>query len=180
MPAKKGQPSWNAGTSQGWTDKRGYRWIYVTENGRRRAKREHRDVMEKHLGRKLCPEELIHHVNGVKDDNRVENLSLEDWSKHTTEHHTGSTRNDLTKKAQQVLASYREEHKRLHEINAELLDALIGLIADYDEERYAIDCSPNTGCFECTAGTVPNNLNTGLCYVHKAIAAIAKAKGHMP
>lgn len=37
---------------------------------------QHRVVMEEHLGRSLWPYENVHHINGVRDDNRLENLEI--------------------------------------------------------------------------------------------------------
>ena len=84
---KKGKthPSWNGGKCK--ID--GYIYIYnprhpFTTKGRYVC--EHRLIMEKSIGRFLTKNEVVHHINRIRDDNRIENLIIMTDSKHKSFH----------------------------------------------------------------------------------------------
>jgi hypothetical protein len=98
----------------GWTgkwfpDKNGYiiRKFQLSES-KTITQRQHRVVMSEHLGRELLSHENVHHINGVRDDNRIENLEL--WSSSQP---PGQRARDKLKWAREIIELYGGDGERL-------------------------------------------------------------------
>lgn len=90
------------GYSKRQKNREGY--VLVWDASRKRNVMEHRLVMEDHLGRRLRQDESVHHINGIRDDNRLENLEL--WSSSQP---SGQRVRDKVAWAQQILDLYAQD-----------------------------------------------------------------------
>ena len=92
VPRGEKSPNWKGGRHL----LRGYVYnfvdihdFYFTMSSKAGYVPEHRLVMAKYLGRCLQTWEVVHHKNGIKSDNRIENLELTIRNQHSTDHNKG-------------------------------------------------------------------------------------------
>lgn len=103
-------PTWKGGkivTKEGYILVRAPEHPNAKQNG---YVHEHRLVMSLRLGRPLTSDEHIHHINGNKADNRIENLKLVSNGEHRKEHWAKVT-GEVRKHQADALVRYAKEHK---------------------------------------------------------------------
>ena len=93
----KNNPTWKGGT---WIDDWGYRRIRI--NGK--YIKEHRYLMSQHLNRSLNRNEHVHHINGNKLDNRIENLIILSPSEHSSLHWDDDKRHSQSERIKKARA----------------------------------------------------------------------------
>ena len=105
-PPRRGEnsPSWKGGRHYN-----GLGYVTLRIDGKRKL--EHRLVMEQLIKRPLLPNEVVHHLNGIKDDNRKENLQLVVRRKHGINYTDG----------------YRQAHQEALEQEYQFLDGILHL-----------------------------------------------------
>jgi len=62
-----------------WKNNCGYIEIYRPDHpfsDKKGCLKEHRFIIEQYLGRYLKKKEIVHHINGIRDDNRIKNLKV--------------------------------------------------------------------------------------------------------
>lgn len=105
--------NWQGGR---WVHKDGY--IVLTMRGypgadKRGSIFEHRYVMEQHIGRLLLADEIVHHKNGNRQDNSIDNLQLLTRSEHIPIHHIGRKNTEESKRLMSKVAKERAKKKRM-------------------------------------------------------------------
>ena len=103
-PARWRNGKWDKPQRESFINDSGYRMVYAPESPAANPRGyviEHRYEMTKLLGRELYPGENVHHINGVRTDNRLENLEL--W---VTSQPSGQRPADLVDWAHDILDRY--------------------------------------------------------------------------
>lgn len=103
------------------------------KNGKTRD--EHRVIIEKAIGRTLSNNEVVHHINGEKKDNRIENLEILSKSEHIKLHHL---------------------YGQLHEFSKE--ESIMGLNKSHISQRKKIK-NGKYFCSRCGKWKLPNEFH---------------------
>ena len=86
---------------------------------------EHRYIMEQYLGRQLARDEVVHHKNGEKDNNEIENLEVMSLSEHSRQHQFRHVPSEETKqKISEALMGHKSSGRKFNDDQIEEIKQL--------------------------------------------------------
>lgn len=97
-----------------WVNAKGYIEGRVLIDGVHTRVKQHRYIAEKMIGRSLLPHEDVHHRNGIKTDNRPENLEVLTHSEHSIE----TNKQRVYRKGYTLNLSFEERQRRAERMKA--------------------------------------------------------------
>lgn len=99
------------------------------DNGKRIFIDEHRYIMQQFLGRKLKENEVVHHIDGNKSNNNIENLQLMIKEEHSRYH----AKNRIVSAETRKKLSKKSKHRPIYSRRTINDDTLILMLKDYKE-----------------------------------------------
>lgn len=112
---------------------------------------------------------MVHHKDGDKGNNAIDNLEIMEFGEHTAQHHRGTRHAEESKRTMEVFGLMREELKRERLIKGELLEAL---------EPFCFgDEALEEALFSDKSDDAPMTITVPLGAYRKLRKARAKAKG---